>query len=72
MVDDLLKKHELIGMSKNQINELLGIPEPTGYFSDFDYVYWLGSERGLIPMDSEWLGVKFKNDIVIESMILRD
>lgn len=72
MVDDLLKKHELVSMSKNQIDELLGVPKPTGYFSDYDYVYWLGPERGFISIDSEWLGIKFQNNIVIEARILRD
>ena len=72
MVDDLLKKHELVGMTRNQVDELLGIPKPTGYFNDYEYVYWLGPERGFISIDSEWLGVKFKNNIVIEAKILRD
>ena len=72
MVDDLLKKYELVGMSRNQVSELLGIPEPTRYFSEYDYVYWLGPERSFISIDSEWLGVKFKNDTVVEVEILRD
>ena len=72
MLDDLLKKHELVGMTRNQIDELLGVPKPTGYFNDYDYVYWLGPERGFISIDSEWLGVKFTNNIVSEAKILRD
>lgn len=72
MVNDLLKKYKFVGMSRNQINELLGIPEPTGYFRNFDYVYWLGPERGFISIDSEWLGIKFRNNVVIDVKTLRD
>jgi hypothetical protein len=35
-------------------------------------VYWLGPERGFISIDSEWLGIKFKDNVVIEVEILRD
>lgn len=72
MVNDLLKKHPLVGMSKIQVNKLLGIPKQTGYFRGYDYVYWLGPERGFISIDSEWLGIKFKDNNVIEARILRD
>jgi hypothetical protein len=72
MVDNLLKTYKLVGMSKNQIDELLGVPQPPGYFSDHDYVYWLGPERGLISIDSEWLGIKFQDNVAIEARILRD
>lgn len=70
MIDDLFKKHNLVGMSKNQIDDLLGVSKPT--FRDYDYVYYLGPERGFISVDSELLGVKFKNNIVIEAKVLRD
>jgi len=72
MVDDLLKTYELVGMSKNQVDELLSIPEPTGYFRDYHYVYQLGPDRGPISIDSEWLGIKFENDKVVEARILKD
>lgn len=72
MVDDLLEKYQLEGMSKNAINELLGIPESTNYFRSYDYVYWLGPERGPFGIDSEWLCIKFQDDIVIEAALLTD
>ncbi len=72
MVDDLLNKKKLIGMSKSEINELLGMPPKTAYFSNYDYVYWLGPERGLISIDSEWLAIKFENDKAIEAKIVTD
>ena len=72
MVDDLLERYTLKGMSKKQIDELLGIPKPTGYFRDYDYVYWLGPERGTFPIDSEWLVIKFRDNAVVEAKILTD
>jgi len=72
MVTDLLKRYSLQGMSRKQIDDLLGVPHPTSYFREYDYVYWLGPERGVISIDSEWLGIKFENDVVTEARILRD
>ncbi len=72
MVDDLLNRNNLIGMSKNEVNDLLGVPPKTEYFSNYDYVYWLGPERGFMSIDSEWLVIKFENDKVIEAKITRD
>jgi hypothetical protein len=72
MVDDLLRKHPLVGMPRAEIDQLLGVPRETDYFADYEYVYWLGPERGLIPIDSGWLGIKFSNDVVSEAQLLRD
>ena len=72
MVDDLLKKYNLIGMPKDKINNLLGTPLKTGYFSNYDYVYWLGPERGIVAIDSEFLVIKFENEKVIEARIVGD
>jgi len=72
MVDDLIKKRLLEGKSKEQVDKLLGAPDQPGYFPQYDYVYWLGPERSFFSWDDEWLGVKFKNDIVVKADILRD
>lgn len=72
MVDDLLKKHNLAGMTKENLITLLGVPPQTGYFGNYDFVYWLGPERGFISIDSEWLVIKFENNKVIEARIARD
>lgn len=72
MVDDLLKRHRLEGMTRQQIDELLGRPQPTTYFRDYEYVYYLGPERGFLPIDSEWLCLKFRNNIVTEARDLHD
>lgn len=66
MIDDLLKKYKLVGMSKNQINELLDVPRHTASSSD-NYVYWLGPKRGFTIFSYEGLSIKFQNDIVIEA-----
>jgi hypothetical protein len=59
MVDDLLSKHRLRGQSRASVVALLGEPLPTNYFRDYDLVYWLGPERSLISIDSEWLVMRF-------------
>ena len=71
MVDDLLKNHQLIGKTRDEVKSILGVPPPTDYFQDYDYVYRLGREGGL-GVDSKWLGLKFENDLVISADILRD
>ena len=72
MVNDLLSRHQLIGMTIAEVDQLLGEPSKTEYFKDYDYVYWLGHERSAFSVDSEWLGIKFKNDRAIKADILRD
>jgi hypothetical protein len=58
MVDDLLQHHRLRGLDRAGLVGLLGQPPRTGYFSDYDLVYWLGPERGFMSIDSEWLAIK--------------
>jgi hypothetical protein len=73
MVDDLLRKHPLIGKSRVEVEKLIGIPPPTEYFRSYDLVYWLGPERSFFGIDSEWLGVRFdSNQRVVEATLLRD
>ena len=55
MVDDLLKSHDFRGRTRAQLVALLGEPPKTDYFREYDLVYWLGPERGLMSIDSEWL-----------------
>lgn len=72
MVDDLLSKHNLVGLSTEEIEVLLGKPPKTEYFKGYDYVYWLGPERSTFSIDSEWLGIKFERGIVVKADLLRD
>jgi len=58
IVDDLLDRIKLRGRTRAEVVALLGEPPPTDYFTNFDLVYWLGPERGLISIDSEWLVIK--------------
>ncbi|MBD2096142.1 hypothetical protein H6F90_13445 [Trichocoleus sp. FACHB-591] len=58
MVDDLLKRHTLVGKSRSEVIALLGQPDTTDYFQDCDLVYWLGPEQGLMSIDSEWLIIR--------------
>ncbi|MEB2492573.1 hypothetical protein SOP93_15495 [Peribacillus frigoritolerans] len=60
LVDDLINEHELIGMTKDEVFTLLGSPTETEYFKEEDnVVYYLGAERGIIRIDSEWLVIWF-------------
>jgi hypothetical protein len=72
MVDDLLRRHRLVGKGKAEIDELLGRPTQTGHFADYDYVYWLGPERGFISIDSEWLVLKLEHGKVVQARVVRD
>lgn len=60
MLDDLLSKHKLVGMKRKEIEDLLGKPTDGG--PDENY-YLLGVERGFIPLDYEYLLIKFKNEL---------
>lgn len=73
MADGLLESHILIGKSRSDVVAMLGPPTTTGYFREFDLVYWLGAERGFIRIDSEWLVLRLdKSGTVSEARIVRD
>lgn len=73
MADRLLARDALRGKTRAEVVGLLGEPTPTGHFSDWDLVYWLGPERGWIHIDSAWLVVRFDGDgRVAECRIFRD
>jgi len=73
MVDDLLRRYQLRGMREEELVALLGKPPQTDYFSDYQFVYWLGPERGFISIDSEWLAVRIGSDQrVTDARIVRD
>jgi len=62
MVDALLWTHRLKGMRRAEVIALLGQDPQSGYFADWDLVYYLGPERGLFAIDSEWLVLRFDKD----------
>ena len=73
MVDSLLRNYELRGKTRAEILALLGEPDNTGYFREYDLVYRLGAERGFISIDSEWLVFRLDtNDTIKECKIARD
>lgn len=73
MIDSLLHLHNLTGMTQDQVVNLLGDPDNTSYFREYDMVYRLGNERGFISIDSEWLVLKYDSDKVItEHRIVHD
>jgi hypothetical protein len=73
MVDDLLRRHSFRGMTRDEVAGILGEPAATGYFRDWDMVYWLGPERGYISIDSEWLVFRLDGQKkVTDCRIVRD
>lgn len=73
MVEHLMTSSRLDGAARSDVTSLLGPPNETDYSSEWDFVYWLGPERGLIGIDSEWLGIRFgPSDVVSEYRIVRD
>ena len=71
MVDDLLDRHELRGMTRAEVVALIGEPQRSELFPDYDMVYWLGPERGLIGTDSEFLVMKLDKSGRVASAELR-
>jgi hypothetical protein len=58
MVDDLLRSHDLRGLTRDQVTALLGPPDDETPFRDRDLVWRLGPERGLVRIESEWLALR--------------
>ena len=73
MTDRLIARRTLLGKTRAEVIEMLGEPPPTGYFADWDLVYWLGPERGFMSIDSEWLVLRLDEDgRVVDNRIVRD
>jgi hypothetical protein len=71
MVRDLLAAHSPLGKTPAEVDALLGPPSQRA-FSGYDRVYWLGREDSLMPIDSTWLGLKFRNGVVVEASQFTD
>lgn len=74
IVDDLLAEYPLVGMTGEEVLALLGDHDnEAGYFQQEDrLVYWLGPERGLMSIDSEWLILDFAGEVVTGWFITTD
>jgi hypothetical protein len=74
MVDDLIASGRLDGLTRAEVVALLGEPLPRGSFPAgamyTDMHYYLGPERGLFPIDSEWLFIDLDAEGVVESYYL--
>ncbi len=73
MADGLVENRVLLGKTKAEIEQLLGVPTATAKFADYGLVYWLGPERSFMSIDSEWLVVAFDaKGKASEAKIVRD
>ena len=73
MVDDLLRRHSFRGMTREQVTAIVGEPDKTEYFKEWDLVYWLGPERGFMSIDSEWLVFRLDSQKKVTDLrIVRD
>lgn len=74
MIDDLLQNHEIVGLTETEVLSLLGPHDNAQGVFDADdrYVYYLGPERGLFSVDSEWLLIDFINGIVSDYSLATD
>ncbi len=74
MADGLIESGVLMGKTRAQIDAMLGPQTDTPYFRPrYDFVYWLGAERGYMSIDSEWLVLRIgATGGVAEARIVRD
>jgi hypothetical protein len=73
MIEWLVRSGRLDGLTRAEVVGLLGPPDGGPYFRDWDLVWWLGPERGLMSIDSEWLVVRIGSDgRVAEYRVVRD
>jgi hypothetical protein len=73
MVHDLMARHKLVGMTKSDIDKLLGVARMDVYrdsFPGYDYIYQIGTDRTFGDEDWWWLGLKFQDNVVEEARII--
>lgn len=73
MADHLVSSRALLGKNRPEIEAMLGPDTNTDKFRSYDLVYWLGAQRNYMPIDSEWLVLRFdKSGRVSEARIVYD
>lgn len=73
MVDDLLRRHRFNGMTREQVTTIIGEPDKTEKFRNWDMVYWLGPERGFMSIDFEWLVLRLDSQKKVSDVsVIRD
>ncbi|TGD83127.1 outer membrane protein assembly factor BamE domain-containing protein [Hymenobacter wooponensis] len=68
LVDDLVASHKLVGLTEQQVVELLGAPN-TESKCDATWEYYLGMTPKLIPIDGDALSLQFSNGKVVRYWI---
>jgi hypothetical protein len=73
MADDLVRRRILDGRPRGEVEQLLGPRDETRKFGAWHLVYYLGPERSLFSVDSEWLVVRLNGRGVVDDYrIVRD
>lgn len=70
MYEDLIARYKLVGMTKDEIIELLGPESDPAYFKEWDLRYWMGPEP--YGIDSVWLVMRIRDGRVVEYKIVTD
>ena len=72
MVDDLLARGLLEGLTLEQAGELLGPPTDTTHFAGLGPCWYLGPEPGFLSIDSAWLLLELHGDRVAGGRVVAD
>jgi hypothetical protein len=73
MAVHLIGGRVLDGLPRRDVVALLGDPDETAKWRDWDLVYYRGPERGLFSIDSEWLVIRLgPTGIVSDYRIVTD
>ncbi|AVQ98036.1 hypothetical protein OBCHQ24_02935 [Oceanobacillus iheyensis] len=72
MFEDFTEEYKLLGMSKEQVQSLLGNPNRFGE-NESSFIYYMGNSSNLIPIDNTLLKIIFdKNNKIVEYDVLTD
>lgn len=72
MLEDLLSTHSLAKKNRNEVINLLGSPEAENYFSEYDIMYRLGNDGGLLEGPA-YMAIRFASGDTIDKLaILKD
>jgi hypothetical protein len=72
MVDDLLARGLLEGLTLAQAGELLGPPSDTAHFPGRGPCWYLGPEPGALSVDSAWLLLDLRGDRIAGGRVVTD